>query len=59
MKVRVTFDFDTQERLALAARTGGTKPASYSNLVNFVESCARATLAEVVNEYEKEQEQEG
>jgi hypothetical protein len=55
----VTFEFDEQERLALAARTGGTKPASYSNLVNFVESCARATLAEVVNEYEKEQEQEG
>lgn len=53
MKVRITFEFDSEDRAAIAVYYGNLKPASRATCVTWVESVVDATLTELHHDLEK------
>lgn len=51
MKVRVTFDFDETDRLALSDRMGRDHPATHDELENHVLSLVSETWTDYRHEY--------
>ena len=47
MKIRITFDFTTPDRKALAYRHGETRPASRDEMVAFIESTITGVWADM------------
>lgn len=53
MKVRVTFDFDERDRLAIAYRYGGTEPASRDTCRSLIEGLIETTMDDLRNELDQ------
>lgn len=52
MKIRLTFEFTKNERLALSHQMGDKKPANRNRLENWVRASIYGDMSEVVHDYE-------
>lgn len=59
MKIKLVIELDERCRLAIAARTGKTSPATYEECAQELYAVFTAHMEVVTSEYDRDQEEKG